>query len=160
MVINLTVIGAIVMSLTQLIKRLLPGDGKGPYIAAATSLVCVLIWTVSNSPVPLTDPSMWFPVLAAWVAVWQIAGGVYGAANMVTNVGTLTTTTQMTSETTGALIDRSPVLSSPVAAPVASVAPAADTSQSPAGLILPDSPEARGPVFPIVPRMPINDSIG
>lgn len=154
-IINLAVIGTLVMTSTQLLKRIIPGDGYGPYIAAVMSFIGVIVWMLSNATVPLTDPSTWFPVLAAWVAVWQIAAGSYGVANMVTNVGTLTTTTQVTAETAGAIVDRSPVMSPPVAAPVVPVASTADTSQSPAGLILPDSTERSVPGPPAPPVVPI-----
>lgn len=78
-------IGAVVMTLTQIVKRALPGnwDACGTLIAAVLAMMGVLLWVASAPDFPPERTSI-FPIFAAWVSIFATATGLYESAKLVT----------------------------------------------------------------------------
>lgn len=81
-------IGGVVMVLTQIVKRALPGDWDawGPHIAAVLALLGVCIWVYSAPTFPPQRTDTW-AIFAGWVSVFATAVGLYQSAKMVTAPG-------------------------------------------------------------------------
>ena len=77
-------IAATVTVLTQIIKRVLPSDGGGPYITGILSLIAVALWVIS-SPVFPPDRTQIYSVFANWVNVYASAVGIYATSTMATS---------------------------------------------------------------------------
>lgn len=74
-------IGATVMVLVQILKRALPGEGYGIYIAGAVSLVCVVIYIASAAQFPPARTDIW-ALFTGWVSVFATASGLHAVANV------------------------------------------------------------------------------
>jgi len=81
-------IGGVVMVLTQIFKRALPGDWDawGPHIAAILALGGVALWVYSAPTFPPQRTDTW-AIFAGWVSVFATAVGLYQSAKMVTAPG-------------------------------------------------------------------------
>lgn len=80
-------LGALVVVLTQITKRLLPGEGWGPYAALCWSIVGVMLWCVSQPILPMRTDI--FTIFAGLVSVTATAMGIYSASGMVTGLSQL-----------------------------------------------------------------------
>lgn len=74
-------IGAVVMTLSQIIKRALPGEGYGIYIAGGISLICVLAYVASAAQFPPNRTDIW-ALFSGWVTVFATASGLHSLANV------------------------------------------------------------------------------
>ena len=81
-------IGALVTTLTQIVKRSLPGDWDpyGPLIAAVLSILGVSLWVYSAPTFPPQRTDVW-AIGAGWVAVFATAVGIYQSVKMATAPG-------------------------------------------------------------------------
>lgn len=79
-------VGAVVTVLTQVLKKALPGERLGPYVAGAVSFVCVLLWVVSDASWPPKQTDIW-SIFSGWVAVFATSAGIYSLSNIPTSGG-------------------------------------------------------------------------
>jgi hypothetical protein len=80
---EIAAIGAVVMTLTQILKRAVPGEGYGIYLAGGTSLVCVLVYVASAAEFPPNRTDLW-TLFSGWVTVFATAAGLHSVANVPT----------------------------------------------------------------------------
>lgn len=83
-------IGALVTTLSQIVKRSLPGnwDAYGPLIAAFLSLVGVALWVYSAPTFPPARTDIW-AIGAGWVAVFSSSVGIYESVKMATHAASV-----------------------------------------------------------------------
>lgn len=77
-------IAATVTILTQIIKRILPSDGGGPYIAGILSFIAVILWVIS-APVFPPERTQIYSIFANWVSVYATSVGIYATSTMATS---------------------------------------------------------------------------
>lgn len=76
-------IGATVMVLVQILKKAIPGEGYGVYIAGGVSLVSVLLYVASGSVWPPDRTDIW-ATFAGFVAVFATAAGLHSISTTAT----------------------------------------------------------------------------
>lgn len=76
-------IGAVVLTLTQILKKALPGEGYGIYIAGGVSLIAVLLFVASGSVWPPDRTDIW-STFAGFVAVFATAAGLHSISTTAT----------------------------------------------------------------------------
>ena len=77
-------IGAVVMVLVQIIKRAVPRDDWGVYIAGGVSFIVVLLYISSAAQFPPVRTDLW-ALFAGWVSVFAGAAGLHAVANVATS---------------------------------------------------------------------------
>lgn len=77
----ITLIAVLVVTGTQLTKRLLPGDQWGPYLGLLWSVLGVWAWLYSQPVYPPARETT-FAVVSATVVVWGYASGLYSVAKL------------------------------------------------------------------------------
>jgi hypothetical protein len=80
-------IGALVTTLSQIVKRSIPGnaDAYGPLIAAVLSAGGVALWVYSAPTFPPERTDVW-AIGAGWVAVFAASVGIYESVKMATHI--------------------------------------------------------------------------